>query len=348
MARLPSLFKVIPLCLAIAVGAICYWLTASANRKIVILSPNGLVASVVIDLGEVYDGERVDRQFIVKNGTGAAMRLEGKTSCGCTSVQIDQKQLAAGDEIVVRVVFDTAATPGTLGKVEQAFVIRDALGTDHNVRLEGVMRAVIKPTLSLGPGTLRWSVEPGDTVKSQALRVKNETGSPIQFQTASPPRPGMRFTITPAQAALAAGAEVELTVTPDADLRELPYVAVAEFISQMHEGTRSRQVKHLVGVQVVQAVVVRTVPGSLIFAKQDIGTAKTLRVTVEIARPVVVKRVTADNECIQIVDKNKKENWYEVRVERSISAHFTSGNVLVEYEVNGQLQCLRVPVFVVP
>ena len=69
------------------------------------------------DFGEIKQGDKVEHEFKFKN-TGKSKLLIRKTraSCGCTAIQTGDKEIDAGDEGTVKVVFNSRGKSGRQNK----------------------------------------------------------------------------------------------------------------------------------------------------------------------------------------------------------------------------------------
>ncbi len=72
---------------------------------------------VVLDLGKIKPGEVIKHEFNFKNTSGKQLKIkEVLTSCGCTVLDVKNKDLPPGESTVIEVKFDSK---GYHGAVEQ-------------------------------------------------------------------------------------------------------------------------------------------------------------------------------------------------------------------------------------
>ena len=79
-----------------------------------IKAPQLTIDSPVFDFGEVFEGEKLEHSFLIKNtGEASLVISSAKTSCGCTVSKFPKDPILQGQSAEVLVVFNTK---GKIGK----------------------------------------------------------------------------------------------------------------------------------------------------------------------------------------------------------------------------------------
>ena len=65
------------------------------------------------DFGQVPEGEVLEHTFVLMNDSSTVLRIEHiHTSCGCTTSEVDQKEISPGESVEIKVKFDTKGYSG--------------------------------------------------------------------------------------------------------------------------------------------------------------------------------------------------------------------------------------------
>jgi len=69
------------------------------------------------NFGDVFQGEKVEKVFLFRNGGNAPLLIERvKSSCGCTAALVSSSELAPGASGELRAIFDSARFSGDVQK----------------------------------------------------------------------------------------------------------------------------------------------------------------------------------------------------------------------------------------
>ncbi|HEB01458.1 MAG TPA: DUF1573 domain-containing protein [Candidatus Portnoybacteria bacterium] len=97
------------------------------------------------DFGEIEFGQIVEYNFRVKNTGKEVLKIKKiATSCGCTTAKIDKKKISPGEEVDLRVVYNTAAMGGAHGRGKQERIIYLKSNDSTNPQVEVMIYAVVK------------------------------------------------------------------------------------------------------------------------------------------------------------------------------------------------------------
>lgn len=82
-----------------------------------IAAPRAVVADPVFDFGSIFHGTKVDHVFVLKN-TGDSPLDVGKvsTSCGCTVVDVSDRNIKPGNNAEIRATFNSTNFSGSVSK----------------------------------------------------------------------------------------------------------------------------------------------------------------------------------------------------------------------------------------
>lgn len=91
-------------------------LTANSNAEKV-LTPNIEMLETSYNFGEIQQGESVTHDFILKNTGDADLIIStAKGSCGCTVPEWPKTPIAKGEEVTIKVTFNSAGKSGKQNK----------------------------------------------------------------------------------------------------------------------------------------------------------------------------------------------------------------------------------------
>jgi hypothetical protein len=91
-------------------------LTANSNAEKV-LTPNIEMLETSYNFGEIQQGESVTHDFILKNTGEADLIISAaKGSCGCTVPEWPKTPIAKGEEVTIKVTFNSAGKSGKQNK----------------------------------------------------------------------------------------------------------------------------------------------------------------------------------------------------------------------------------------
>lgn len=97
------------------------------------------------DSGEIEYGDVIEYVFQITN-TGSQI-LEIKkiaTSCGCTTAEVSQEQVAPGETINLNVRYDSGAMSGAHAREEQERIIYVKTNDPNNPQAEVIIKAYVK------------------------------------------------------------------------------------------------------------------------------------------------------------------------------------------------------------
>lgn len=97
------------------------------------------------DFGEIEYGKTVEHTFKVKNLGNEALEIKRlSTSCGCTTAKTSKEKIPPGEEVELKVVYDTGAMSGSHAKGKQERTIYVKTNDPVNPQVEVEIRAVVK------------------------------------------------------------------------------------------------------------------------------------------------------------------------------------------------------------
>lgn len=103
--------------------------------------------STTIDIGDMYQGQKIGRTVIIKNIGNDTLKITGvKAQCGCTATLIDKKEVAPNDSAKLDITFDSQSW---LGKVTKQVYITS--NDTSNSKLTLQLTANIIQILKLNP-----------------------------------------------------------------------------------------------------------------------------------------------------------------------------------------------------
>jgi hypothetical protein len=103
--------------------------------------------STTIDLGDIYQGQKIGRTVTVMNIGDDTLKITGvKAQCGCTATLIDKKEVAPNDSAKLDITFDSQSW---LGKVTKQVYITSNDTSNSKITLQ--LTANIIQILKLNP-----------------------------------------------------------------------------------------------------------------------------------------------------------------------------------------------------
>lgn len=107
------------------------WLLATGSFMILLVSacgsqPQITVSETAIQLGDVVNGEIIERDLRVENSGDAALTIDAvTTSCGCTQASVEPTTIPPGGSGTLHIAFDSGAHgPALTGElIRQVFVV---------------------------------------------------------------------------------------------------------------------------------------------------------------------------------------------------------------------------------
>lgn len=97
-----------------------------------------LTYPAIVDMGQIYENE-VPFQWEIKlgnKGEETIKILSVETTCGCTVAEMDKKEIAPGDEIVLNLTIDTL---GKRGEMEKKITLKTK-EKDYVIKVKGFVR----------------------------------------------------------------------------------------------------------------------------------------------------------------------------------------------------------------
>jgi len=132
--------------------------------------PRATVAEPVKDLGNFYQDQLIECDFIVKNEGNTTLQINDvKPACGCTIADYD-KTIEPGKTGKVHAKVNISTFNGPISK--------DITVTTNDVtnpQIELTVKAIVKPLIEVKPGYARFNVLPGEMENAKTVQV---IGSP--------------------------------------------------------------------------------------------------------------------------------------------------------------------------
>jgi hypothetical protein len=131
------------------------------------------------------------------------------SSCACLTVQVagGKRDYAAGEEGVIRAVFDLGNATGEVEKIVQIWLDDDP-PLEPSVRLTA--RLHIPELVQIEPKTLHWKVDPTEAPSPQTLAIRIDHDEPIHIQKVESSRDDFEVRLRE----LEAGRSYEIDVEP--------------------------------------------------------------------------------------------------------------------------------------
>ncbi|MFH1507026.1 MAG: DUF1573 domain-containing protein [Candidatus Omnitrophota bacterium] len=103
----------------ITISFLIFWLVLAAGLGFAEETGRGYKeVSYVWEFAEVSEGDVIEHTFLVKNDSENTLQIKSiHTSCGCTTSEVKEKEIPAGESLEIKVKFDTK---GYFGKRRQA------------------------------------------------------------------------------------------------------------------------------------------------------------------------------------------------------------------------------------
>jgi hypothetical protein len=132
----------------------------------------------IFDFGEVFQGEKVTHTFTFVNNGDAPLLIDRlKSSCGCTAAVLSSKNIAPGEEGVIKSTFDTTRFLGHVQKV--IFLYTNLPGEDVK---KLYIKGVIKPRVEIIPNTLDFGRVKEGQEKQQRVVLKNAREKKLEIK----------------------------------------------------------------------------------------------------------------------------------------------------------------------
>ncbi len=99
---------------------------------------SSLTYPAIVDVGEIYENERPFQHEIKisNNGRDIIEILSVETTCGCTIAEMEKKELAPGEEVMLKVTIDTV---GKRGEMEKKITLKTQ-EQDYLIKVRGFVR----------------------------------------------------------------------------------------------------------------------------------------------------------------------------------------------------------------
>ena len=162
--------------LVLCLFARSHWVWAS-GAKMLVIGHQPSKAPFIVDLGKVYSGQVVHRNFVIQNRSGRAVSLLAEPSCGCTQVRIAAPSLGRDQSTDATVTFRTAARNGGTGPSLVSFLLMDS--TKKLVLASAKVEANLMPSVTLSPEDLRWLLAPGGRRSRRSISLTNSLPVPV-------------------------------------------------------------------------------------------------------------------------------------------------------------------------
>ena len=109
------------------------------NRSQIEITPKSF------DFGEIEYGKKLEHVFKIKNLGDETLEIKRlSTSCGCTTAETSKERISAGEEVELKVVYDTGAMSGSHAKGKQERIIYVKTNDPVNPQMEVEIYADVK------------------------------------------------------------------------------------------------------------------------------------------------------------------------------------------------------------
>ncbi|MBI4665462.1 MAG: DUF1573 domain-containing protein [Nitrospinae bacterium] len=126
------------------------------------------------DLGKINEGDKVSRRFTITNeGNETLVVKDVIPSCGCTTSQIDSKNIGPGESSGVTIVFDSALRPGPFTK-QVTILSNDEARPKVDALITGEVVRAPAPRVTLEPSLVRLNKAPPESVVEAWFNVRND------------------------------------------------------------------------------------------------------------------------------------------------------------------------------
>ncbi len=144
--------------------------------------PRAVPAEPIKDFDVIPKGEVITHEFVIRNEGTAVLELKDvRPACGCTVASYDKK-IAPGESGKVRAKVKTDNFGGPIAKSIAVFT-----NDPDNPKLQLVVKANVKPYISVVPGYARYNYVQGEPVGTIKQTLWAEDGSDIEVVSAKPP-----------------------------------------------------------------------------------------------------------------------------------------------------------------
>lgn len=276
-------------------------------------TPKAVIAEPILDVGVVAKGEKIVKEFTLKNEGDAPLEIsEVRAACGCTVADYT-KSIPPGGTGTVKVTVETTEFNGPIAKGVTIYT-NDA----DNPQLELTVRARIEPHIFVKPGYARYIVvqgEPQEGTIGQTLYAPNGTSFDVLDVQSPWPHLAVKFReATPQERnADAAGKQwrVETTLSNNAPVGPLSDFVV---INTNHPHQKIVQIPVSGFVRPTIAVT----PPSGDFGKIDVKgqtVQRSLNVRNFATEPIKVTGVESDNQNLAVsIDPVQEGREYTLRI----------------------------------
>jgi hypothetical protein len=126
-----------------------------------------------VEFGELAVGERVSQEVTIRNHSAVPLRIsDARVSCGCTGVELKERNLPAFGAVVAQVWFDTAGRAGTVQK--QIHLAASAnLPEAASVVVTLPVSAVVRRDLTTDPEAIDFGSAPVGESRVKTVRLKS-------------------------------------------------------------------------------------------------------------------------------------------------------------------------------
>jgi hypothetical protein len=168
-----------------------------------------IVPSSLIDLGDLYAGDKVEHLATIKNTGTDTLRIQNiKASCGCTSALLKNNSgaIAPGSSAQVSIVFNTK---NQIGKVTKSVTINSNDSKTPTTQIR--FTAFVLERFKISPPMLMLYGRTGDTVLTGTVTLKNQDRNlTIKILAVNTKMPNCTFSLKKKQ--LKPGEETQLNV----------------------------------------------------------------------------------------------------------------------------------------
>jgi len=170
----------------------------SINKKIILpalafcistcvfAQPRATIAEPIKDMGNFYQDQLIECDFIVKNDGNASLQISRvNPACGCTVADYD-KTIEPGKTGKVHAKVNISSFNGPISKGITVFT-----NDETNPQIELTVKAIVKQYIAVNPGYTRFNVLPGEMESARVVQILGSTdGTSFKVLSATLPLEG--------------------------------------------------------------------------------------------------------------------------------------------------------------
>jgi hypothetical protein len=321
---------------------------ASLGAKTLVLGQGKLPGAMLLHLGKVLSGQRVETNFQLTNKTGRAVELQAIPDCGCITVKLRHTSLRRGQTATGELWFNTAARNGAVGEAGTGFTLRNVL-TGKTLGVVTVL-AKLQPSITLSRSELSWSLVPGEIPGPRSISLTNSLPVAVDMSWRGPRLKDERlYSIRPDFEKIAAHGKGKLVVRlTRATVLSLYLNQLAHLrfrVARTQTSAPAKPWKLMLSLRAMPNIPFVVVPGSVILSASDFhhGVAyRNIRVDQAAGSQAVVLSVTPTDPHLSV--KLLRAGVYRLCVRKP--KHAMIGGLRIAYKWGPKKASMRVGVFV--